>query len=423
MPHRAALAVRSVFTMVEGSAMVKRKKNHEAKSKSRHGSSRKKRKEGRYWIEDCRETLSSKAGDFTLWITRADLHDDHQSGQMKRSASAAPSIEPVSIAKSSVPTVHTNEKRTGTLKNRAATVPPPDRDPFICVKRAESSKLPLKSFKGSSTCVQLPDGDCGDGVVNPYPKSQVADKYWAQRKRLFSRFDDGIKLDQEGWFSVTPEAIADHIAERMVTDCQGLIMLDAFVGVGGNAIAFARRTEVSRVICVDIDDTRLRLAANNCRVYDVPDDKVVFVLADACNVLSYYQEARLSTKSEPTSEIQKVYGYSYGGIELLPDQVDAIFLSPPWGGSDYEKVGCRNYDLSCIKLSAEVDGDDLLQQSVRALPHSRSNIAYFLPRNANGISVGRSAYRAGLRESIFEQNVLNDKLKTITMYTKMHSIN
>lgn len=33
-------------------------------------------------------------------------------------------------------------------------------------------------------------------------------KYWMQRYTLFARFDDGVLLDEEGWFSVTPEAIA-----------------------------------------------------------------------------------------------------------------------------------------------------------------------------------------------------------------------
>ena len=39
-------------------------------------------------------------------------------------------------------------------------------------------------------------------------------KYWFQRYRLFSKFDSGIWMDRESWFSVTPEKIAQHIAER-----------------------------------------------------------------------------------------------------------------------------------------------------------------------------------------------------------------
>ena len=61
----------------------------------------------------------------------------------------------------------------------------------------------------------LPNGDCGDGILNPFPKCDVADKYWAQRKRLFSKYDDGVQMDKESWYSVTPEAIASHIAKRI----------------------------------------------------------------------------------------------------------------------------------------------------------------------------------------------------------------
>ncbi|KAJ3128878.1 hypothetical protein HK098_003205 [Nowakowskiella sp. JEL0407] len=52
-------------------------------------------------------------------------------------------------------------------------------------------------------------------------------KYWLQRYSLFTKFDDGIWLDEDGWFSVTPERIAKHIAER--TKCS--VIVDAFCGV------------------------------------------------------------------------------------------------------------------------------------------------------------------------------------------------
>jgi hypothetical protein len=39
----------------------------------------------------------------------------------------------------------------------------------------------------------------------------------------------------EGWFSVTPEPIAQHIAER----CRSDVIIDAFCGCGGNTIQFA----------------------------------------------------------------------------------------------------------------------------------------------------------------------------------------
>mmetsp|Transcript_6568 Transcript_6568/g.10217 ORF Transcript_6568/g.10217 Transcript_6568/m.10217 type:complete len:514 (+) Transcript_6568:15-1556(+) len=71
-------------------------------------------------------------------------------------------------------------------------------------------------------------------------------KYWAQRYRLFSLFDRGIRMDHEAWFSVTPERIAVHIAERCMCD----VLIDAFAGVGGNSIQFARTCK--HVIAIDI---------------------------------------------------------------------------------------------------------------------------------------------------------------------------
>lgn len=44
---------------------------------------------------------------------------------------------------------------------------------------------------------------------------EVPEKYWNQRFGLFSRFNEGIRLDTESWFSVTPELIAIHIAHRV----------------------------------------------------------------------------------------------------------------------------------------------------------------------------------------------------------------
>ena len=62
---------------------------------------------------------------------------------------------------------------------------------------------------------------------------------FSQRKRYFSMYDEGCLLDEEGWYSVTPERVADQIAER----CRCDTVLDAFCGVGGNAIAFAKTCE------------------------------------------------------------------------------------------------------------------------------------------------------------------------------------
>ena len=66
-------------------------------------------------------------------------------------------------------------------------------------------------------------------------------KYWKKRYYLFSKFDKGIKIDSESWYSCTPEPMAKHIAQRAVDRFGKPNVLDCFSGIGGNAIQFARK--------------------------------------------------------------------------------------------------------------------------------------------------------------------------------------
>ena len=95
---------------------------------------------------------------------------------------------------------------------------------------------------------------------------------------------------------MTPEKIARHIAEV----CKCGLVVDAFCGVGGNAIQFARTCD--RVIAVDIDSEKIAMARNNARVYGV-EDKIEFIVGDF--------------------------------FKVAPRLIaDAVFLSPPWGGPE-----------------------------------------------------------------------------------------
>ncbi|XP_042642266.1 trimethylguanosine synthase isoform X2 [Tyto alba] len=165
-------------------------------------------------------------------------------------------------------------------------------------------------------------------------------KYWAQRYRLFSRFDEGIKLDREGWFSVTPEKIAEHIAVRVSQSFSCDIIVDAFCGVGGNAIQFALTSK--RVIAIDIDPEKLSLARNNAEVYGVAD-QIEFVCGDF--------------------------------MVLAADlQADVVFLSPPWGGPDYATA-----EIFDVQTMICPDGFEIFRLSKKIT----NNIVYFLPRNAD----------------------------------------
>ncbi|XP_014808115.1 PREDICTED: trimethylguanosine synthase [Calidris pugnax] len=196
-------------------------------------------------------------------------------------------------------------------------------------------------------------------------------KYWAQRYRLFSRFDEGIKLDREGWFSVTPEKIAEHIALRVSQSFNCDIIVDAFCGVGGNAIQFALTSK--RVIAIDIDPEKLSLARNNAEVYGVAD-QIEFVCGDF--------------------------------MVLAADlKADVVFLSPPWGGPDYATA-----EIFDIQTMICPDGFEIFRLSKKIT----NNIVYFLPRNADIDQVASLAGPGGKVE--IEQNFLNNKLKTITAY-------
>ncbi|NWI80495.1 TGS1 synthase, partial [Dryoscopus gambensis] len=201
-------------------------------------------------------------------------------------------------------------------------------------------------------------------------------KYWAQRYRLFSRFDEGIKLDREGWFSVTPEKIAEHIAVRVSQSFNCDIIVDAFCGVGGNAIQFALTSK--KVIAIDIDPEKLRLARHNAEVYGVAEH-IDFLCGDFLALAA--------------------------GL-----RADVVFLSPPWGGPDYATA-----EIFDIQTMICPDGYPFQAMPGGGLSQKiTNNIVYFLPRNADINQVASLAGPGGKVE--IEQNFLNNKLKTITAY-------
>ena len=154
----------------------------------------------------------------------------------------------------------------------------------------------------------------------------------------------------------------------------------------------------------------------------------------------------LNIKSSRQYESHQHAGYKLGGLESLPTKLDGIFLSPPWGGTEYSKqeVGKSGFDIvtsivvdsSCYlggempdsdvdmstTTAVKTNGGELLSLTVKAVLNDESTtqegvIAYFLPRNTDGIILGQSAISSGIKGSFeMEQNVVNGKVKTITAY-------
>lgn len=183
--------------------------------------------------------------------------------------------------------------------------------------------------------------------LNPLLPAGIAEnadliKYWHRRYQLFLKYDQGVRLDAESWFSVTPEKIAVHHAER----CRCDLIIDAFCGAGGNAIQFAFTCE--RVIAIDIDPVKIEMARHNAEVYGVAD-RIEFIVGDF--------------------------------IRLAPKlQADVVFMSPPWGGPQY-----IHQDVFSLSSLLPVGGSELFQLASGISSH----VAMFLPRNVDTYEVCR----------------------------------
>ncbi|KAK1440296.1 hypothetical protein QVD17_06121 [Tagetes erecta] len=196
-------------------------------------------------------------------------------------------------------------------------------------------------------------------------------KYWLQRYSLFSRYDEGIKMDEEGWFSVTPEEIAVRHAQRSVG---GGVVVDCFAGMGGNSIQFAALGY--HVLAIDIDPKKVEMAVNNTKVYGV-DSYIDFIVGDF--------------------------------LQLAPSlKGNVAFLSPPWGGPSYKMT--ENFTLNLLK---PVDGHTLFQAAQRITP----NIIMFLPRNVDVCEVEELSWLSSPPLNVeIEENYVRGFLKGITAY-------
>jgi len=137
---------------------------------------------------------------------------------------------------------------------------------------------------------------------------RAAEPQRVRRQRLFSLFFEGIRYDDEGLYSATPEALALRIAEGL----SGRV-LDATCGIGSIAIALARTATVREVVAIDVSAERLAMARHNARLYRV-NDRITFAVADVLDVIA-------------------------------KERFDAIVIDPPWGGRDYDRTRTTIEDL------------------------------------------------------------------------------
>jgi trimethylguanosine synthase len=219
---------------------------------------------------------------------------------------------------------------------------------------------------------------------------------------------------------------------RELTDDHMLAaVLDAFCGVGGNAIAFAQTCErgklvsllspllselhssssnsadpvscVQTVIALDTSPLRLSLARHNALQYGVAD-RIEFIL---CDFVSFAKSLSSSSSSFSSSSSRPLNG------------IDVVFLSPPWGGISYltqfapSMPSSANTELlpPAYPLSAlqPLHGKELFDLARRI----SKDVAYYLPKNSDLEEVAALAEE---RERIeVEEEWMSGKLKALTV--------
>lgn len=152
-----------------------------------------------------------------------------------------------------------------------------------------------------------------DGVNSAL--SPEAHPYWNIRYMKFSRWDEGIQADYQGLYSAMPEIHALQLAASM----PGKVVLDAFCGIGGCAIAFARSGK--RVLAVEIDERRLEMARNNARVYGV-ENQISFIHGDVTKLIgSLHYDAAFFDPPRGGPGHQKIAGFSWDDLSPNPRQL------------------------------------------------------------------------------------------------------
>ncbi len=179
--------------------------------------------------------------------------------------------------------------------------------------------------------------------------------YWDRLSDVEKR----MEFDEEGLFSLALEPIALDIAEKTPGD----LVVDAFCGVGGMAIGFARAGK--KVIAIDSDIKRLGMAERNASLFGV-GGAIDFRLGDTTDIL-------------PT---------------LKPD---TVFLDPPWGGTDYNEKS--KFNLSDF----EPDGTTLLHLAFKV----SGSIVMRLPKNFDFDELETIGREYEVQENIFEGRLLH----------------
>jgi len=250
---------------------------------------------------------------------------------------------------------------------------------FVKVTR-QSLLLPDKFYKNQRQKKKKEqEAKQNDPNIKDYLKDRSIMKYYNQRYFLFTKYDEGISIDYESWYSVTPEHVAKYLAKRLENN---KVILDAFSGVGGNTIQFAKKC--SKVIANDLDANKIELAKSNAEIYEVREN--------------------IDFRSSDFLE-----------LDVSDQEVDVVFLAPPWGGVSY----CTQ-DYSIFE-SVTPDIKKIMDKAMGINPN---NVVLLLGRNTRVDELvllfsdyfNRSKMNPTINTLEIEKIFINGKLKMIAVY-------
>ncbi|CAL6028273.1 Putative_S-adenosylmethionine-dependent methyltransferase [Hexamita inflata] len=139
-------------------------------------------------------------------------------------------------------------------------------------------------------------------------------RYFEKRYQLFEKYDQNIQMDDEMLFSVCPEQLAREEVNKIYEivsnneDQEPLTCIDLFGGAGGLAIQLSA---LFNVFTVELSPQRCSDIRHNASIYN----KDLTVINGDC-----FTQERLFKTLKPK----------------------VITISPPWGGSDYQR---KDFDL------------------------------------------------------------------------------
>ncbi|KAL1383660.1 hypothetical protein HDK64DRAFT_289627 [Phyllosticta capitalensis] len=212
-------------------------------------------------------------------------------------------------------------------------------------------------------------------------------KYFHQRYNLFEKYDDGILLTDDAWFGVTPEnvaklrIIATHVGKAAGSEKTTII--DAFAGVGGNAIAFALSGRWERVFAIEKDPETLKCAKHNAEIYGVAN-KIWWIQGDCLEIIP----------------------------KRFPGMKEAVvFASPPWGGVSYRHQPV--FDLEIMQPYG-------LKELYRALTKASKDLVLYLPRTSDLNQIAK--YAPDGVKTMVAHYCLRGSLRVLRRFWK-HSLN